>query len=470
MMSAITHSYRDDYQIDFSVEKYIFVDGVWYGEESCDNNKREEIEDKLDSDVSILLKIMKDGYSEWNSFEKFCKKIMNTKFSALDKKELAGYYSKITKFLLEWNSRFLQFMWLPEKIMEKKIKNFVDSHKDFLLLTSPCRNGFFENENIKLLSIVKIIQTNEKSIEIFKSETEKIKDYLLENKEIQNSLLTHLNEFSWLANTNFNSTFWNMENLLQRIKDIIEDDVDIRLNELEKIKKERENKIDELISKLNLNKEEISLIETTRELVYFRSFRTDIQWKTGYYVYPLFQEIANRMNISIMDFHCLTYFEISDFLENNSLDKSSITKRKHRYAMVAEKGKINYYYDDAKIDEIKQVVESTEEKEIKELKGSMASSGVVQGTVKVVHSVEDLSKVKQGDILVTSMTKPDYIIAMEKAAAFVTDEGGILCHAAIIAREMNKPCIIGTEKATKILSDGDIVEVNADKGVVKIIR
>mgnify|MGYP001562085147 CR=1 FL=1 len=77
---------------------------------------------------------------------------------------------------------------------------------------------------------------------------------------------------------------------------------------------------------------------------------------------------------------------------------------------------------------------------------------------------------KNGDILVTFMPAPSHISAMEKAAAFVTDEGGITCHAAIVAREMKKPCIIGTKIATKVLKDGDMVEVDANKGIVKIIN
>ncbi len=81
-----------------------------------------------------------------------------------------------------------------------------------------------------------------------------------------------------------------------------------------------------------------------------------------------------------------------------------------------------------------------------------------------------MNKVNKEDILVAPMTFPSFILAMEKASAFITDEGGILCHAAIVAREMNKPCIIGTKIATKVLRDGDLVEVDADKGVVKIIK
>jgi pyruvate,water dikinase len=93
----------------------------------------------------------------------------------------------------------------------------------------------------------------------------------------------------------------------------------------------------------------------------------------------------------------------------------------------------------------------------------------VKGIVKVVKRVEDLKKVKEGDILVAPMTFPSFIVAMKYAAAFVTDEGGITCHAAIVAREMRKPCITGTKIATKVLRDGDLVEVDANKGVVRKI-
>ncbi len=105
-----------------------------------------------------------------------------------------------------------------------------------------------------------------------------------------------------------------------------------------------------------------------------------------------------------------------------------------------------------------------------EMKGNIAFKGVVQGRVKIITFIGDASKIKDGDILVTSMTDPRYLPAMKIAGAFVTDEGGITCHAAIVARELKKPCIIGTKIATKVLKDGDLVEVDAEKGIVKILE
>lgn len=105
-----------------------------------------------------------------------------------------------------------------------------------------------------------------------------------------------------------------------------------------------------------------------------------------------------------------------------------------------------------------------------EFSGQIAQKGKIQGTVRLVTTREDLDKVTSNDVLVTAMTMPAYLSAMKKAVAFVTDEGGITCHAAIVAREMNKPCIIGTRVATKVLKDDDLIEVDADNGIVKIIK
>lgn len=108
---------------------------------------------------------------------------------------------------------------------------------------------------------------------------------------------------------------------------------------------------------------------------------------------------------------------------------------------------------------------------VTEFKGIVASKGKVRGTVKVVLDVHnDSAKLHKGDILVTSMTRPEYLSLMSIASAFITDEGGLTCHAGIVAREMNKPCIVGTKTATKILKDGDIVEVDANRGVVTILK
>jgi phosphohistidine swiveling domain-containing protein len=116
-------------------------------------------------------------------------------------------------------------------------------------------------------------------------------------------------------------------------------------------------------------------------------------------------------------------------------------------------------------DDLKKAVDLSEE-----VKGQIAFRGKVSGRVVIVRNQRQMAAVQEGDIMVTPMTTPDFLPAMKMATAFVTDEGGITCHAAIVAREMKKPCIIGTKTATQVLHDGDLVEVDAEKGVVRVIQ
>lgn len=109
---------------------------------------------------------------------------------------------------------------------------------------------------------------------------------------------------------------------------------------------------------------------------------------------------------------------------------------------------------------------------VETVSGTTASRGMVRGKVCVLESVHDMSvdDFEKGCILVTSMTRPEFLPYMKKAAAFVTDEGGVSSHAAIVSRELRKPCIIGTRNATRVLKTGDLVEVDADRGVVRVIE
>ncbi len=146
-----------------------------------------------------------------------------------------------------------------------------------------------------------------------------------------------------------------------------------------------------------------------------------------------------------------------------------LESRSRLYVMLTIQDKIELLYGKEVEDLINKVITEEEVVKVSSVQGSTAYLGKVSGIVKIVNAVADMAKVENGDILVSIMTRTNLISAMEKASAFVTDEGGVTCHAAIIARELKKPCIVGTKIATKIFKDGDLVEVDADSGVVKKI-
>lgn len=100
------------------------------------------------------------------------------------------------------------------------------------------------------------------------------------------------------------------------------------------------------------------------------------------------------------------------------------------------------------------------------LEGLPASPGIASGPVCIIKDLNELYKVKKGDVLVTEMTTPDFVPAMKRAIAIVTDQGGSTCHAAIVSRELGIPCIVGTTHATQTLKDGQVITVDANHGNV----
>lgn len=115
-------------------------------------------------------------------------------------------------------------------------------------------------------------------------------------------------------------------------------------------------------------------------------------------------------------------------------------------------------------------IKNNKDEDVNIVKGKIAYHGLAKGKVRIILLKDKIGTIQKGEVLVTVMTTPDFLLAIKKAAAFITDEGGITSHAAIVAREMKKPCIIGTKIATQVLHDGDLVEVDAEKGVVRILK
>ncbi|MFA6446151.1 MAG: PEP-utilizing enzyme [Candidatus Paceibacterota bacterium] len=105
-----------------------------------------------------------------------------------------------------------------------------------------------------------------------------------------------------------------------------------------------------------------------------------------------------------------------------------------------------------------------------DIKGKVAYPGKVRGIARVVKKSGDCVRLNQNEILVTYMTTPDFAPFLKKVSAIVTEEGGITCHAAIVAREFKIPCITGTGNVMSVVKDGDMVEVDAEKGIVRIIK
>jgi phosphohistidine swiveling domain-containing protein len=221
------------------------------------------------------------------------------------------------------------------------------------------------------------------------------------------------------------------------------------LKELSEIKKNSPRAVE---SRVKIPPRFKKIFSEIQELVFLRTDRTDKFYEALGLARPIFKEVAESIGVSFKE---LAHYDLESIFAGKP--------RRHQE-------KSSYFYSHGSLISSDKLIVSFAKNSKEDIKGLPAFKGVVRGVVKIIRHPRELGKIKKGEVLVSPMTLPSFISAMQKAIAFVTDEGGITCHAAIIAREMKKPCIIGTKIATKVLHDGDLVEVDADKGIVKIIK
>jgi phosphoenolpyruvate synthase/pyruvate phosphate dikinase len=226
------------------------------------------------------------------------------------------------------------------------------------------------------------------------------------------------------------------------------------------------------LTELELNKDEKYLFDLASEMLFLKGYRKETLVLGYYLIGRLAKEVSKRTHIPFNSVRFLLPKEFVLLLEDK-FDlplKELIERQKYMVFITGPKDteillgkKAKDYFN--KHVEKEKVLEAA-----RELKGSIASPGLVKGIVKIVNTVADMEKMEEGNILVSSATQPDLLPAMKRAAAIITDVGGMTCHAAIVSRELGKPCVIGTRKATKVFKDGDLVEVDASHGRVKKVK
>jgi len=358
---------------------------------------------------------------------------------------------------------------LLKKVLEKKVEDKGKVANYFNALTLSSQLGFPEKEQRDFYKIAALMEKKG----MLSSSILRMKKRIIRNTELKERCERYLKKYCWL---NIEFTLgepWNIDNFLERLKGV--KNPLQRLKELKEIEQEKKKKFQDVLRKLSFSKNEKRLIFDIRKFVFLRTYRKNIASKAEYLIRPLFNEIAERIDLSSYeDVLYLTTDEIIAVLMNQlKVYKKLIKQRKKDFAGIGNRNSIKII-SGKKLEEYKQkwkkITQESFEKGIKEIEGAIAYKGLAKGRVRVILDKEKMKLFKVGEILITSMTTTDFMPILYKAKAIVTDEGGITCHAAITSRELKKPCIIGTKIATKVLKDGDLVEIDANKGVVKILK
>jgi len=352
-------------------------------------------------------------------FEEVCGKIHD--LEKLSDKELFNLYKEFyTAYLEEYAIPLLTNAF--DTYFQKWLQNKVKSHKDFLLLTTPVKESFTQKEVRALLSI------------------KKDKDFL---KNIEK----HAKKYFWLQNNYAQTKVLDKDYFIKRHESE-------EIMEIEKIDKKP------IIEKYGLSSE---LIKAAEEFIYWRDERKKYNMIADHFLCVFLREFGKRNNMSLEDMKYVLPFEIEN------IDKEQINARKQAVLIVVSQDSHQIYTGKEAMDLYSRMYPS-EGLDKTEIRGTPACLGKAKGYAKIIFGEKEFNKLEENDVLVTSMTRPEFVPLMSKSVAIVTDEGGITCHAAIVAREMDKPCIIGTNMATKILKDGDFVEVDADNGIVRILK
>jgi len=223
-----------------------------------------------------------------------------------------------------------------------------------------------------------------------------------------------------------------------------------------------------LFAKLNMKPEYKRLFDRAADYAISKLFRRHAQlFALDRLHRSLLVEIAERFGVSRYEVQFMLKDEVRDvLLGKKKVNKRQVRERTKKCVYYAEAGK-EAIFTGKRAEAIAKNILVSVDSTVTEIKGQTAQPGIARGIVKKIFRAKDMKKMNKGDILVSIATDTDVVPAMKKAAAIVTDQGGITAHAAIVSRELGIPCVIGTKIATQVLKDGDMVEVNATAGIIK---
>ncbi|MFH1276270.1 MAG: PEP-utilizing enzyme [Candidatus Woesearchaeota archaeon] len=425
----------------------------WYWHKESMDRLRKKFIAKVNEEPRYLQQLLDEWHKRIKRFDKIMQEVDTKEVSKLSDEELLKWYDKwYQAYLAEYGiaigiqdafSMRAETFLIPfmEKVLREKGSKNVD--EDLLLLLSPVEESFITRE---IRDRIKIKQNS--------------------GKNISKDLKEHTKKYHWLQNNYAKDVCLDEKFFEKQLKDIKNPAEELK--KLDHELKEIKEKKGKLISQLKLDQETKNLIKITEVFAYMQDERKKYVLLATHYERIFIEEIARRAGLNLSEMEYTHFYEMKDVLQGK-FDKKLSVKRKKFCAVIFDKKGYDILAGKEAEDLFNKLFKE-DNQEVNELKGVVASKGKVKGTVKIVRKTHDIINMQQGDILVSSMTRPEMILAMKKAAAIVTDEGGITSHAAVISRELGIPCIIGTKIATKVFKDGDLVEVDAEKGIVRKIK
>ncbi|MFA5155049.1 MAG: PEP-utilizing enzyme [Patescibacteria group bacterium] len=392
---------------------------------------------------------------------------------SLSNQEIAEHYLLYVRKYLDYHLKNTPAWWLGAIAAEEKLRHYLAANYPELdteqLLATIIEPLEYQSENFKEESSLLNI-----AIKLQKLQIKKLSAAKNLPPGLRAAWLRHLRSYESLPFGYRTGIVWGEKDFLRRLNVMLKNDP-ARLRQAKRQEiRVRMKRRDQAFQPLSLPVGLKNLTYALRKLSYLQELKKVTQTRS----HPILQlvvkrEIGRRLQLADKYLDYLSEIEIADALRSGRLDgrlRQDLIAREKGYVLIIRNKRYYWLTGRAakrfiRVNHLLAKVERA-----REIKGQTASPGLVRGAVKICRLSTEIGKLKSGDILVTAMTTPDFVPAMRRAIAIVTDEGGITSHAAIVARELGKPCIIGAKIAVKALHDGDLVEVDATRGIIKVLK
>lgn len=401
-----------------------------------------------------LLKLWKRDEQAFENF--FWKKFLKISLKKLTDRQLLEFWHKIYNLYLNRftsSSVIDHFALGTDELIGKMIRKEIGQVEKesefteiFSTLTAPVHQSFINRAEIDLLKIA-VKQSNQ-------------------------SLADYQKKYYWTKNNYFEAKILSIQHFKEEINAwrLSRKDLKLELFRIENTPIVNRRKKVSLLKKLKLSRLLTRLLAISEDFSWWQDER-----KKSTYLFidigsKILQEIGSRKGYTLTELKSCLPVEIKSIMEKSLPSRKELQSRLKGSVMIGTE-KFCDLKTGVWVEKMKKVILGSKAvDQVMDFRGLSASTGRAVGKAKIIKSATEAGKVKQGDILVAVMTRPDYVVAMKKASAIVTNEGGITSHAAIVSRELGIPCIIGTKIATEVLKDGDLVEVNANHGWVRKIK
>ena len=372
-----------------------------------------------------------------------------------------------------------------ESVLERLVRPVIDTllladldHAEeadaYVRILSPVGMNFISREIDSVAVIANVVAHEPEELQYeFQGDRETLLTWLERERHTLHYLIDqHHTAYCWLNRAYYLGPLSEKPSLIDRVCQRIAEGRDLATVVVERSQRAQvvEAELSAMLARCGADRTFIAQLELYRRYLFLRTHRLDCYSLADHWMTGVLTEVGSRIGVTYDELVWMTHLEIDAALnEKSRVNPDDFTPRRERHAMMLIGGQATIQRDRPAFSLPRPLAPEQLVTEAG-LPGTVAFPGTATGIARVVLTPADSAQVQRGDILVAAMTTPDHIAAMERAAAFVTDEGGVACHAALIARDLRTPCLIDTKIATTLIADGDLVQVDSASGHVRILR